>query len=264
MIQARPLTGRRIVLTRNAEGSSRLADRLEALGAEILDIPLIEVRYDLDGDTAAEVFKDFASYEWILFTSRNGVRHFFTAFLKVFKDIRSLGFARLGVVGNGTVEALEEFHLAPDLVAPKATASELARALEEEQTLDNLKILVITGNRNREDLVKSLWENRAIVDTLQVYSTNFRDLSDNESAARFRKEGADALVFASASAVQAFGEQARHLALEKGARVPALCSFGPTTSAGMKQAGIPVAVEASEPGLDGMVEALVQFFAQRD
>ncbi|NDV61757.1 uroporphyrinogen-III synthase [Puniceicoccales bacterium CK1056] len=261
MIQSQPLSGRRIVLTRNVEGASRLAGRLKALGAEILEIPLIEVRFDIDGESAVEIFKEFASYEWLIFTSRNGVKHFFNAFLKAYDDIRSLGFVRIAVVGKGTVEALGEYHLRADLVAPSATADDLAKALEDEETLDNLKVLVITGNRNKEDLVKRLWEDRAIVDSLRVYSTHFCDLEGNEEASRFRKEGADALVFASASSVEAFGEQAKHLQLEKGAKVPALCSFGPTTSERMKKAGIPVAVEASDPGLDGMVAALVDYFS---
>ena len=263
MIQTRPLNGRRIVLTRDPEGAARLAGRLEMLGAEVLKMPLLEVRYDVDGKAAEEILREFASYEWLLFTSRNGVKHFFNLFFNVFDDIRSLGFVRIGAVGKGTEEALAEFHLRADLVAPKATADELAKALAEEQTLDNLKILVIVGNRNRDDLTRTLWEERAIVDNLRVYSTHFRDLTDSPEAALFRQEGADAVVFASASAVQAFGEQAQHLSLQKGARVPVLCSFGPSTSEHMKKAGIPVAVEADSPGIDGMVEALVQYFASK-
>lgn len=263
MIQSRPLSGRRIVLTRNAEGASRLTQRLEALGADIIEIPLIEVRFDIDGTQAVEVFKEFASYEWLIFTSRNGVKHFFSAFLKAFDDIRSLGFVRIAVVGAGTAEALQPYHLRADLVAPSATATDLAKALEEQQSLDNLKVLVITGNRNSDELVKRLWDDRAIVDTLRVYSTHFRDLAGNADAARFRREGADAIVFASASSVEAFGGQAQHLQLETGARVPALCSFGPMTSQRMKKSGIPVAVEAAEPGLDGMVAALVEYFSSR-
>ncbi|MEX0326632.1 MAG: uroporphyrinogen-III synthase [Puniceicoccaceae bacterium] len=264
MIQPLPLQGRRIVLTRNPEGSSRLGERLQALGAEILDIPLIDVQHDVDGEAAAEIFKELASYEWLLFTSRNGVKHFFEAFFQAYDDIRSLGFVRIGAVGKGTLEALAAYHLRADLVSPKATAKDFALALSEEETLDNLKVLVIVGNRNKEDLVKALWEERAIVDSLQVYSTHFCDLSDDANAARFRKEGADAIVFASASAVQAFGEQAKHLSLEAEATVPALCSFGPTTSERMKAAGIPVAVEADNPGIDGMVEALVGYFASKE
>jgi len=264
MIQPQPLQGRRIVLTREAAGAERLSARLEALGADVLRIPLIEVVPELDPETEAEIFKDFASYEWLLFTSRNGVRHFFQAFLKAFTDIRALGLVRIAAIGTGTLEALAEYHLRADLVASKATGLDLAKTLEEEETLDNLKILVVVGNRNRDDLVNRLWENRAIVDTLQVYATHFADLEDNPEAARFRREGADALVFSSGSAVQSFGEQAAHLSLEKGARIPALCSFGPVTTARMKAAGIPVAVESTEPGLDGMVDALVDYFSREE
>jgi len=263
LIQSRPLQGRRIVLTRDQDGSGRLGARLEALGADVLAIPLIEVRYDIDGEALEEGMKDFASYEWLVFTSRNGVKHFFTAFFRIFDDIRSLGFVRIAAVGKGTAEALKDLHLRADLVAPKATGADLAKAMSEELTLDNLKVLVIVGNRNTDELTKVLWEERAIVDKLQVYSTHFCDLSENPDAARFRQEGADAVVFASASAVQAFGEQAKHLSLEDKARIPVLCSFGPSTSERMKQAGIPVAVEAASPGLDGMVEALVDYFSDK-
>ncbi len=264
MIQSKPLLGRKIVLTRDPAGSSRLASRLEALGASTLCIPLINVVADLDKESAAEVFKGFASYEWMLFTSRNGVKYFFEAFLEAFEDIRSLGFIRIAVVGQGTVEALRAFHLKPDLVAETSTAAGLAASLAEEQTLDNTKILVVTGNRNSDELTKSLWEERAIVDTLRVYSTHFCDLRDSKEATSFRREGADALVFASASAVEAFGRQADHLKLEKGATVPVLCSFGPSTTGKMKKSGIPVTVEADSPGLDGLVNALVDYFLDKD
>jgi len=264
LIQTQPLQGRTIVLTRNPAGASRLAGRLKSLGATTLCIPLIDVRAEVDKNAVAEVLKEFASYEWLLFTSRNGVKHFFSTFLNMFEDIRSLGFVRIGVVGKGTVEALAEFHLKPELVAPKATAVDLANALAEQQTLDSAKILVVTGNRNREDLTKELWDQRAIVDTLQVYATHFCDLGSSEEAATFRENGADAIIFASASAVEAFGNQAQHLKLEKGAAIPALCSFGPTTSEKMKNASIPVAVEAESPGLDGIVEALISYFSDKD
>lgn len=260
MKENQTLQGRRIVLTRPAYDSDRFARPLAALGAEVLSIPLIEVGPSLERERLAEVFREFSSYEWLLLTSRNGVRYFMQTFLKAFQDIRSLGFVRIAVIGKGTEEALATYHLKADLVSPEATAKGLAEALQAEQSLDNVKVLVVTGNRNGPELTQLLWEARAIVDTLEVYATQLRALADDPVAARFREEGADALVFASASAVEGFGEQARHLSLRKGARVPALCSIGPATTARMKAAGIPVAVECDEPGVDALVEALVRFF----
>lgn len=258
-----PLKGQRIVLTRPEEENARLGERLEALGASVLSLPLISVRESMNPKQATEILKEFASYEWLVFTSRNGVRHFMEVFLRAFSDIRALGFVRIAVLGQGTAEALKSYFLKADLVAPEATASSLSEALNAEQCLDNVKVLVVTGNRNKPDLVNKLWEARAIVDQMEVYATELRDLSEDASAEKFRREGADALVFASASAVQAFGEQAKHLALEKGATVPALCSFGPATSARMKAATIPISVESEAPGLDGMVDALVAHFSEK-
>jgi uroporphyrinogen-III synthase len=263
MSSSNPLKGRRIVITRNRSAASRLGQRLVDLGAEVLELPLIDVKADLDRDRAADVFKEFASYEWLVFTSRNGVRHFFNRFLEVFKDLRSLGFIRIAVIGQGTAEALAEFYLKPDLIPVDSTAEGLLDALKKEQTIDNLRILVIRGNLNRPELTKGLEQAGAIVDELRVYHTETVDLKGMAEAAEFRSKGADALVFASSSAVKAFGEQAAHLKLEKSARVPALCSFGPITSQTMKASGIPVSVESPKPDADTLAKQLVTYFKDR-
>ncbi|KAF0095460.1 MAG: uroporphyrinogen III methyltransferase / synthase [Puniceicoccaceae bacterium 5H] len=260
MINPQPLRGRRIVVTRHAEGNGRLAARLEELGAETLELPLIQIESDVDRLTAGDIFREIGHYEWIVFTSANGVRYFFETFFEAFEDIRSLGIMRIAAVGEGTARKIRELHLKVDLIPEEANGDSLAKALADEQTLDNLRVLVITGNRNREDLVQKLNEERAIVDTFQVYKTELTDLQDHPAAARFRAEGADALIFASSSAVKSFGEQAQYLKLASGAKVPQLCSFGPVTSQTMRQAGIPVALEAEESSLDGMVQALVEHF----
>ncbi len=251
------LTGSRIVVTGTTTSGGRLAARLRSEGAEVLELPLVRVVPDLDVAAAEDAFGEIGSYEWLVFTSANGVHHFFEAFFERFEDIRALGLMRIAVIGEGTGEAVRSFRLKIDVTPPRAVAEDLAAALKETQTLDNIRILVVTGNRNRDVLVNSLTEERAIVDSLRVYRTDFVGLEGNSVAAAFREKGADALVFASSSAVNAFGEQASHLKLGPGAKVPLLCSFGPITSMQMRAMKIPVAVEAALPGIDGMVEALV-------
>lgn len=255
-----PLAGKRIVVTRNLEASGRLTARLKALKADVLELPLIEIKLGADPVVSKEIFAEIGQYEWLIFTSVNGVRGFFEAFFETFKDIRSLGFLRLAAVGEATAAAIREWHLQVDLVPEVATAEALGEALKEQDLLDNLRILIITGNRNRDTLVTMLEEERAIVDLYPVYETKLADLSKNEQAAEFRAKGADALVFASSSAVESFGQQATHLKLGKQATIPALCSFGPQTSATMKAAGIPVVVEADSPSLDKMIKALEAHF----
>lgn len=255
-----PLHGRCIAVTGSPTSGSRLAARLRELGADILDLPLIQIRHAVEKERAFEVFNELAHYEWIIFSSCNGVEHFFKVFLQTYEDIRSLGFMRIAAIGEGTAEAIRAFHLKVDIQPETATAEALGEALRAEQSLDNLRVLLITGNRNREDLQRLLENERAIVDTFPVYATEPTDLADHPGARQFREQGADALIFASASAVQSFGEQAAHLKLGKGATVPALCSFGPQTSARMRQAKIPIAVEATSPGIEPLVEGLLEKF----
>jgi len=257
MPDKKSLSGRRIVITRPAsQSSSDWRARLEAQGAEVVDLPLIKVSKDVDLHTLAEVLQEFGAYEWIVFTSVNGVKYFFEEFIRVHVDIRTLGVVRIAAVGEATAAALRELHLRVDLQPKKASGEELAMELIKRESIDSAKILVVTGNKNREVLVEKLHEARAIVDTLPVYKTEETDLGADPVADDFRTKGADAILFASPSAVQSFFDQAAALKLGAKARKPLAGSIGPTTTATMKQLGLPVDFEASEANLDSLVAAL--------
>jgi uroporphyrinogen-III synthase len=124
-------------------------------------------------------------------------------------------------------------------------------------SMDNAKVLVITGNLNRDDLVTKLEEARAIVDTLQVYKTEPVDLSASTVAAEFRRLGADAVLYASSSSAQCFVDQGGALKLENGAKTPINGSIGPQTSETMRKVGLSVDFEAKTPGIDALVTELV-------
>lgn len=253
-----PLGGRRIALTRPAAQSADWRARLEALGAHVIEVPLIKVSKDVDLHTLAEVFQELTQYEWLVFTSVNGVKYFFEEFHRVFDDIRSIGMVRIAVVGEATAAAVREQHLRVDLQPKKATAEELAKELINRESMDSAKVLVVTGNQNREVLIEALHEARAIVDQLSVYKTEETDLSADPVAGDFRSKGADAILFASPSAAQSFFDQAGALKLAAKARRPLAGSIGPSTTATMKQLGLPVDFEAAEPSLESLVAALVR------
>jgi uroporphyrinogen-III synthase len=124
--------------------------------------------------------------------------------------------------------------------------------------LDSAKILVVTGNKNREVLIEKLHEARAIVDQLPVYKTEESDLAADPVAGDFRTKGADAILFASPSAAQSFFDQAGALKLAPKAKRPLAGSIGPTTTATMKQLGLPVDFEAGDANLDSLVAALLK------
>jgi uroporphyrinogen-III synthase len=253
-----PLDGRRVVVTRTREQASVLVARLAALGAEVIELPVLRISKEISKDTLADVMLELAGYDWLVFTSANGVRYFFEEFFRLFDDIRSLGLLRIACVGEGTAKGIADLHLRVECQPAKATAEALAGELIDTGSMDNAKVLVITGNLNRDALIKSLEEGRAIVDRLQVYKTEKIDAGGSPAAADFRARGADAILFASSSSAQSFAEQAAALKLEAGARRPLAGSMGPQTSASMKKCGLTVDFEANPPGFDKLIEALVK------
>jgi uroporphyrinogen-III synthase len=252
------LAGRRVAVTRAREQASELAGKLSARGAEVVELPLITISKEIDKQTLADVLTEFGTYDWIVFTSANGVRFFFEEFYRIYDDVRSLGLIRFAAIGETTAKAIAEQHIRIECQPKIATAAALAEALLATGSLDSAKLLVVTGNLNRDELVQKLEEGRAIVDRLQVYKTEKTDLSGEPAAADFRARGADAILFASSSAVQSFVDQAAALKLAKDARRPLAGSIGPQTSETMKKVGMPIDFEAKSPSLDALVEALVK------
>jgi uroporphyrinogen III methyltransferase/synthase len=253
-----PLFGRRIVVTRAREQAGDLRKKLESLGADVLELPLIDVRPKADRDTILEIFAEIGRYDWLVFTSANGVRFFFDLFLKGFRDLRALGVMRIACVGEATARFVHALHLEVEICPAAGTAEELAEAMIATGSLDNAKVLVITGNLNRETLVQNLEAARAIVDTFQVYENIRTDLTHDPVADEFRQHGADSVLFASSSAVRAFAAQAAALQPAVGTKRPLAGSIGPRTSEAMRKAGIRVEFEAKEPSIDALVDALIE------
>lgn len=253
-----PLSGRRIAITRAVEQSGSLREKLLAKGAEVVEIPLIRVSAEIDKQTLADCMLELGGYDWVVFTSANGVRFFFEQFFKLFDDIRSLGLMRIACIGGSTAKAVEALHLKVECMPKKATAELLAEALIETGSLDSAKVLVITGNLNRDLLVQKLEAARAIVDRLQVYKTERSDLAGEPSATEFCERGADAVLFTSSSAVESYAAQSELLKLTRSARKPLFGSIGNQTSETLRQNGMDLAFEASSPSLDALVDAVVE------
>jgi uroporphyrinogen-III synthase len=253
-----PLSGRRVVVTRTRDQLSELAAKLAALGAEVVELPVIRISREISKPALADVMLEFGGYDWIAFTSANGVHNFFGEFFRIFDDIRSMGLIRIACIGDSTAKAITDLRLKVECRPEKATAEALAAAMVDTGSMDNAKVLVITGNLNREVLVKKLEEARAIVDSLQVYKTEAVDLSASPVASDFRRLGADAVLYASSSSAQCFVDQGEALRLEKGARKPLNGSIGPQTSETMRKVGLNVDFEAATPGIDELVTELVK------
>lgn len=255
----KPLAGKRIVVTRAQNQAGKLTALLENKGAEVIELPLIEVKRTFDAQRLSKIFSGIASYEWILFTSANGVRFFFEIFYKAFDDIRCLGPMRIAAVGAATAQEIQRHKLKVDLIPEKANGNALANALIKKESIANLQILAITGNLNSEDLVRRLEsEGQAIVDTLPLYETTNTDLDQHPAATLFRKKGADAVLFTSSSTVKSFVEQSASLKLESSAIHPTFGSIGPITTKTLKDVGLRIGFESEQAGLEPLVNATIK------
>ncbi len=260
--EKKPLQGRRFVVTRSQGQASELSSKLEKLGAEVIGLPLISISRNIDPQTMKDVFAEIASYDWLVFSSPNGVRYFFEAFFETFEDIRSLGFLRIAAVGKSTAREIRKFYVTTDLIPDEANADSLADALIKTDSMDSAKILVVAGNLGRDTLIDRLEEARAIVDRFEVYKTEATDLSEHPASKMFREQGADGILFTSSSGVRSFVDQAKFLQLEKDALRPKTLSIGKITSAAMKELGLPVDLQAKEASLDSLVEGVVNRFGK--
>ena len=240
-MSAPKLTGRRIVLTRPEGSADAWRKALESSGAEVADLPLIAVRFEPDQALLGEVLDGIGEYDWVVFTSANGVRGFFNRFFERYTDIRSIGGTRLACVGPATEAALR---------------ASLARTLMTDHDVENQKVLVVAGNLSSDELPRLLIEQgSAIVDVLRVYETGAASVGETDAAADFRRRGADILVFASPSAVESFLHQAAALRLDPGAPQPRTVAVGPTTADAMRRAGIPIGAIAAAPTAEGIRDA---------
>jgi uroporphyrinogen-III synthase len=251
------MIGKRVVLTKSARESDAIRDTLVANGAEVISLPLIEIEPFEDPDRLMEVFKGIATYDWIVFTSVNGVRYYFESFFRAFQDIRSFGPARIACVGEQTAEAVRAFHLEVDLVPETATGEGLVEALIETGSTPSAYVLWVSGDKVNTKATQILeGKGEAILDVFTVYQSKLRSLDSDPVAKSFRSKGADAILFASPSATESFVKQASSLALGKSATRPKTVSIGPVTSQAMRAQHLPLDKECKEPSPEGVLKAI--------
>lgn len=252
-----PLCGRRIVVTRTREQASDLSSQLEQLGADVMELPTIRIADPTDRRDFAEAVVDAPHYDWLIFSSPNGVNRFFKAFFAVYEDIREIGGARIAAVGPGTAAALKQYGLMVDVMPKKAVAEELIaefdRKGDEFGGVANVTMLWVHGEQARRVIYDELMKRQAIVDECLAYSTVPETEDITGAQTRLREEGADVITFTSSSTVRHF--MAMNLPLPEGCRI---ASIGPVTTATLAEFGLKPDVEASEHTIPSLVEAIAK------
>ncbi len=242
--ERRPLFGRRVVVTRTRQQASRLTVALRDAGAEVVEVPAIEIVEPADGGAALlGAAGRLGEYDWVVVTSPNGAHRLLAAV----PDARAFGRAKVAAIGPGTAAVLANGRIAADLVPDRFVAEALLDALPDGPG----RLLLARAEIARDVLPDGLRARGWDVDVVDAYRTIPAAITDEQRAA---VAGADLITFTSSSTVEhsmaAFG---------RGGLPPAVACIGPVTAATARDHGLDVAVEASVHTIEGLVAALVEW-----
>jgi uroporphyrinogen III methyltransferase/synthase len=249
-----PLFGQRIVVTRPAGQTAGLSLSLRDLGADVIELPAIEIIAPEDSQPIERAIRELSEYQWLIFTSANGVEGFCNSLDASSVDWRDLR-AQIAVIGPATRAAVEALHLKVDVMAEEYVAESLADALSESE-VKGKRVLLPRAAVARDTLPEDLRRKGATVDVVEAYrSVAPPDLPARATEVLTSVKRPDWITFTSSSTVSNIVRAAPAGSLE-GVKV---ATIGPVTSATARKLGLNVTVEASEYTADGVVAAIVAF-----
>ncbi|MCL7454176.1 MAG: uroporphyrinogen-III C-methyltransferase [Anaerolineae bacterium] len=251
----RRLFGQRVLVTRTREQASVLSARLRALGAEAIELPTIRIAPPADWRELDRAIAALPDYDWIVFTSTNGVAYFWQRLLAAGQDARALHGIRLATIGPATAAALKGCGLQAEVVPDEYVAEAVAAGLG---AVRGQRVLLPRADIARPALAELLREAGAEVIEVSAYRT----LQPKTDPAELRATLARVTVatFTSSSTVRNLATMAREAGLDLGQALAqaTIACIGPITAGTAREEGLPVHVVADEYTIDGLVEALVQ------
>jgi uroporphyrinogen III methyltransferase/synthase len=247
-----PLFGKRIVVTRAHEQAANLVTRLRELGADSVELPSIEILPAEDYSVLDTAIANLDTYDWLIFTSANGVRYFLERLDRSSRDVRAIR-GQIAAIGPATKAALEALHLKVDRIGAEFVAESLLESFTTEN-LNGKRILLIRAAVARDTLPSGLRARGALVDVAPAYRTvspeNLAAMARDILAGSRKPEW---ITFTSSSTVENLVAAVGVEALA-GIRV---ASIGPVTSATAQKLGIKITVEASRFDEDGLIDAIL-------
>jgi uroporphyrinogen III methyltransferase / synthase len=248
-----PLFGKKIVVTRTRKQSSKLSQQLRSLGAAVIEFPTIEIQPQQDLGLLETAIRNLREFTWLFFTSQNAVAIFFDKLFSLGLDVRALGSIKIAAIGPATGDELIKYGLKPDLVPKEFVAESL---LEEARSLKlaGSKVLLPCAREARSVLADGLQKLGATVERIHLYETVKPGNRDPETIASV--QDADLITFTSSSTARNFFSLVPSVQAE-------LASIGPVTSQTVRELGHSLVLEASEYTIEGLVQAILYHYTNR-
>jgi uroporphyrinogen III methyltransferase/synthase len=260
--QRKPLSGKRILVTRTRSQASELAQKIADLGGEVYSFPTIKITEPEDYSFIDEKLRKIKKYHWIVFTSVNGVEAFFRRLKTIEKDIRDLAGIKIGAIGEKTGALLKEKGVLPDYIPGEYQGEALAAGLKERIKAGE-KVLLPTADIARKLLEDELRTHGAVVDKIDLYRTLPGEGNRNLLLEWLEQKEIDIVTFASSSTVRNFIKilGPENIVLLKDVKIACI---GPVTARTAEELGLDVAVTAKDYTIDGLIKAILQEEALKD
>ncbi len=253
----KPLAGKRVMVTRSPDQASAFASQLGEAGAIPVSIPAIIVGPPADWRPLDEAIGRLQRYDWVIFTSSNGVDYFFKRLAYAKKDAAALSRSKVATVGRATANTLRGYGREPEFVPSKHTSEVLVQELGEER-LKGKRVLTPRSDIAPDTMVREMARLGATVDDVPAYHTSMPEESRRRAVQALTSREVDVVTFTSSSTVMSLiallGNDARELI----SRVTIAC-IGPVTARTAHEQGLRVDVMANENTTSGLVAALEEW-----
>ncbi len=252
----KPLFGKNIVVTRAREQVSGLSSMLTELGANVIEFPTIKIVEPDDFTELDTAIDNIGSYDWLLFTSVNGVKLFFKRLFYKNKDSRALANVKVCAIGPKTADTFKMFGINPDFIPEKYQAEYIIEGLNQIGIKDK-KFLLPRAKTARQILPEKIREFGGIIDVVTVYETVLPETDKDEVLTYLEKGEVDYITFTSSSTVKNFFEMFGNAPVASWLQNCKLTSIGPITSSTLKELGYTPHIEAEKYTIEGITEAIL-------
>jgi len=259
--EARPLWGKTVVVTRSRDQASRLVEALTVAGARCLEVPTIEIMPPADFSPLDAALQHLSRYDWVIFTSANGVKAFMDRIFHMGLDVRAAGRAKIAVIGPATAEALKQYGLIADVV-PKTFQAEGLLEVLTPRLLGGTRILLARAEQARDVLPDGLTSLGMKVQVVPVYRAVPPKSVPDEAAGALKAGRVDILTFTSSATVHNFAGLVSTERFESLAARATVASIGPITTATLKEYGITPQIEPEAFTIPALAAAIIKYFAK--
>jgi uroporphyrinogen III methyltransferase / synthase len=264
---ARPLSGRTVVITRAQAQADEFVTELEQYGASVIVCPTIEISKLENYERLDEAIDHLYGYDWLVFTSVNGVDYFFQRLKARGREVSDIDDVKVCAIGEATAERLRDLHIHVDIIPAEFKAEGIFAALERfvggKNALQGLNVLIPRASVARDYLPKALEQSGARVDVVPAYRTSLPPQLDRGRVAAMLSGGADCIAFTSSSTVRNLAQLFDTQDLSESLGGVVIACIGDITARTAADFGLQVEVQPEQFTIPALARAIADYFANK-